>query len=101
MLRSVDRQLDTDVSGQPIGPILRFRHLEDGADRLSRNVGNHQYHHHHHHHHHKHKGLDPVIRSVSRVTTASAKVSSVFQLFSFLNHQYTRRNSAEGRRSQT
>jgi hypothetical protein len=36
------------------------------------------YHHHHHHHphhlHHKHQGLDPVIRSVSRVTTASANV---------------------------
>jgi hypothetical protein len=39
--------------------------------------------HHHHHHHHKHHGLDPLIRSVSRVTTAPANVSSVFQLFSF------------------
>jgi len=39
---------------------------------------------HHHHHHHKHQGLDPLIRSVSRVTTAPANVSSVFQLFSFL-----------------
>ena len=37
-----------------------------------------------HHHHHKHQGLDPLIRSVSRVTTALANVSSVFQLFSFL-----------------
>jgi len=36
------------------------------------------------HHHHKHQGLDPLIRSVSRVTTALANVSSVFQLFSFL-----------------
>jgi hypothetical protein len=35
------------------------------------------------HHHHKHQGLDPLIRSVSRVTTALANVSSVFQLFSF------------------
>jgi hypothetical protein len=36
------------------------------------------------HHHHQHRGLDPLIRSVSRVTTALANVSSVFQLFSFL-----------------
>ena len=35
-------------------------------------------------HHHKHQGLDPLIRSVSRVTNALANVSSVFQLFSFL-----------------
>jgi len=35
-------------------------------------------------HHHKHQGLDPLIRSVSRVTTALANVSSVFQLFFFL-----------------
>ena len=39
---------------------------------------------HHHHHHHKHKKLDPLIRSVSRVTVARANASSVFQLFSFL-----------------
>ena len=31
----------------------------------------------------KHQGLDPLIRSVSRVTTALSNVSSVFQLFSF------------------
>jgi len=37
-----------------------------------------------HHHHHKHQGLEPLIRSVSRVTTALANFSSVFQLFSFL-----------------
>jgi hypothetical protein len=36
------------------------------------------------HHHHKHQRLDPLIRSISRVTTALANVSSVFQLFSFL-----------------
>ena len=36
------------------------------------------------HHHHKHQGLDPLVRSVSRVTTALANVSLVFQLFSFL-----------------
>jgi hypothetical protein len=41
-------------------------------------------HHHHYHHHHKHQGLDPLIRSVSRVTTVFANVSSVFQLFFFL-----------------
>jgi hypothetical protein len=35
-------------------------------------------------HYHKHQGFDPLIRSVSRVTTALANVSSVFQLFSFL-----------------
>ena len=34
-------------------------------------------------HHHKHQGLDPLIRSVSRVTAARANASSVFQLFSF------------------
>jgi len=37
-----------------------------------------------HHHHHKHQGLDPLIRSVSRITAARANASSVFQLFSFL-----------------
>jgi len=36
------------------------------------------------HHHHKHEGLDSLIRSVSRITTVLANVSSVFQLFSFL-----------------
>ena len=36
------------------------------------------------HHHHKHQRLDPLIRSVSRVTTALANVFSVFQLISFL-----------------
>ena len=36
------------------------------------------------HHHYKHHGLDPLIRSVSRVTAARANASSVFQLFSFL-----------------
>jgi len=40
--------------------------------------------HHHHHHHHKRQGLDPLISSISRVTTALSNVSSVFQLFSFL-----------------
>ena len=35
-------------------------------------------------HHHKHQRLDPLILSVSRVTTPLANVSSVFQLFSFL-----------------
>ena len=39
---------------------------------------------HHHHHHHKHRGLDPLTRSVSRVTTVLANVSSIFQLFFFL-----------------
>jgi hypothetical protein len=37
-----------------------------------------------HHYHNKHQGLAPLIRSVSRVTTALAIVSSVFQLFFFL-----------------
>jgi hypothetical protein len=36
------------------------------------------------HHHHKHQELDPLIRSVSRVTTALANDFLVFQLFSFL-----------------
>ena len=35
-------------------------------------------------HHHEHQGLDPLIRSVSRVRAARADASSVFQLFSFL-----------------
>ena len=39
---------------------------------------------HHHHHHHNHQGLDPLICSVSRVTTVLANVSLVFQLFFFL-----------------
>ena len=34
--------------------------------------------------HHKHQGLDPLIRSVSRVTAARTIASSVFQMFSFL-----------------
>ena len=34
--------------------------------------------------HHKHQGLDPLIRSISRVTTACANASLVFQMFSFL-----------------
>jgi hypothetical protein len=38
----------------------------------------------HHHHYHKHQGLDPLIRSVSRVTNPLASVFSVFQLFFFL-----------------
>ena len=36
------------------------------------------------HHHRKHRGLDPLLRSVSRVTTVLANVSSVFQLFFIL-----------------
>ena len=35
-------------------------------------------------HHHKYQGLDPLIRSVSRVTAARANSSTVFQLFSCL-----------------
>jgi hypothetical protein len=35
------------------------------------------------HHHHKYQELDPLIRSVSRVTVALSNDSSVFQLFSF------------------
>jgi len=38
----------------------------------------------HHHHHHKPQGLDPLIRSISRVTTVLASISSVIQLFFFL-----------------
>ena len=38
----------------------------------------------HHHHHHKHQGLDPLIRSASRVTAARTNASSVFQFFSLL-----------------
>jgi len=38
----------------------------------------------HYHHYHKHQGLDSLIPSVSRVTTALANASSVFQLFFFL-----------------
>jgi len=36
-----------------------------------------------HYHHHKHQGLGPLIRFFSRVTTARANASSVFQLFYF------------------
>jgi len=35
-----------------------------------------------HQRHHKHQGLDPLIRSVTKVTTALSNVSSVFLLFS-------------------
>jgi hypothetical protein len=42
------------------------------------------YYYYYHHHHHQHQGLDPLIRSVSRVATALANVFWVFQLFSFL-----------------
>jgi hypothetical protein len=38
--RSVDWWLVTDVSGQPIG--LDYLTLEDGTNRMSRNVGNYQ-----------------------------------------------------------
>jgi len=34
--------------------------------------------------HHKHQAFDPLIRSVSTVTTVLSNVSSVFQLFFFL-----------------
>ena len=37
-----------------------------------------------HHHHHEPQGLEPSIRSVSRVTAARANTSSVFQLLYFL-----------------
>jgi hypothetical protein len=37
-----------------------------------------------HHHHHQHPGLDPWIRSVSRVAAVLANVSWVFQLIFFL-----------------
>ena len=41
MLGSVDSWLVTDVWGQPVGPIfLDYLTLEDGSDRLPRNVGN-------------------------------------------------------------
>jgi len=35
MLRSADRQLVTDVSGQPIGPIFRGQAVQDCLDRLA------------------------------------------------------------------
>jgi len=38
---------------------------------------------HEYHHHHKHQELNPLIRSVSRVTAARANASSVFEMFSF------------------
>jgi len=44
----------------------------------------HDFDHHHHHHHHKHQGLDPLIRSVSRVIAALANVFWVVQLIFFL-----------------
>jgi hypothetical protein len=49
MLYSVDRQLATDVSEQPVGIIFKGQAVqadcltvEDGTYRLSRNVGNYQ-----------------------------------------------------------
>jgi hypothetical protein len=38
----------------------------------------------HHHHHHQHQGLDPLIRSISRVTAVLANISWVFQSIFFL-----------------
>ena len=60
-------------------PVLRRRLLDSSSLWLNTSIGRH----HHHHHHHKHQVLDRLIRSVSKVTTALSKVSSVFQLFSF------------------
>jgi hypothetical protein len=41
MLCSIDRQLVTDDSGQPIGPIFKGQAVKgDGTDKLSWNVGN-------------------------------------------------------------
>ena len=54
---------------------MRRRDVEDRDSKLLRKDGN---------YHHKHQGMDPLIRSVSKVTTALSNVSSVFQLFSFL-----------------
>jgi len=64
---------------------LRPRRITE-IRRRGKTIGHHHHHHHkhHHHHHHKHQGLDPLIRSVSRVTAARSNASSVFQLFSFL-----------------
>ena len=71
---------------QPLSPglhNLKYRSTFLGGGRGGRTQFQIQwlYHyHHHHHHHHKHQGLDPLIRSFSKVTTALSNVSSVFQL---------------------
>jgi len=69
--------------GRVIIVVRRLRFLQRFCWRL-KSSGLWRREHKYHHHHHKHQGLDPSIRSVSRVTTALANVSSVFQLFSFL-----------------
>ena len=66
------------IAGSKLGP----KAIHPDRDLLVIFLSHH--HHHHHHHHHKHQGLDALIRSVSRVTTVLANVSSVFQLFFFL-----------------
>jgi len=43
---------------------------------------------HHHHHHHKHQGLDPLIRSVSRVATVHSDVFPVIELLHQPLHIY-------------
>ena len=62
-------------------PPLRFQASHCSTSRI---IYDFLSHHHHHHHHHKHQELDPLIRSVSRVTASRTNASSVFQLFSFL-----------------
>jgi hypothetical protein len=39
IVRSVEWQYFTEISGQRIGPILTGQEVQDGTDRLSRNVG--------------------------------------------------------------
>jgi len=54
-----------------------FKYVQQNIKYTTKNI-------YHHHHDHKHQGLDPLIRSVSRVAAARANAYSVFQLFSFL-----------------
>jgi len=62
-----------------IEKILNFAHFETLKTEMCKG-----YYGLNHHHHHHHQVLEPLIRSVSRVTAARAIASSVFQLFSFL-----------------
>jgi len=78
-VRSVQHCLDERLKTGALKFLFFSKHYWNGQIRKMRRTGQGI-----HHHHHKHQGLEPLIRSVSRVTTVLANVSSVFQLFFFL-----------------
>jgi len=77
-LRSIWRIERTDFRFEESHPAVFIKSQISNMNRYRYTVRT------HHHHHHKHQGLDPLIRSVSRVTTVFDNGFSVFQLFFFL-----------------